>query len=437
MEIPVEEAPPLVAELALTPSQRRRAVTAATLGNGLEFYDFITFTFFAIQIGNSFFPSQNHFLSLMGSLATFGAGFITRPIGAHFLGGYADHHGRKPAMLISMSLMGLGITLLAITPSYATIGVAAPIIAVCARLIQGFALGGEVGSATVYMMESAKAHRRAFTMGWQGASQNVAATVGSLVGLILASVISEADLSSYGWRIALLLGVTIVPVALWVRASLPETLHGPDTTPVENIGFRGYMRPILLGFVIIASGTIATYIFNYMATYGQNTLHLSATISLAAEFGGNGISIAVILFGGWMSDRHGRRSVMIIPQLLFCLAIVPCFLWLTTERDAFSFIGANVIIGILSTYPYGAAYAAITESLPKEVRARAFALVYAIPVAAFGGTTQLVVTWLLQVTGAPMAIAWDLTAISVIGLIAMLGMRESAPVKLERAAAIA
>ncbi|MBO0749742.1 MAG: MFS transporter, partial [Porphyrobacter sp.] len=357
MEIPAEEAPPLVAELDLTPGQRRRAVAAATLGNGLEFYDFVTFTFFAIQIGNSFFPSQNHFVSLMASLATFGAGFVTRPIGAHVLGGYADRHGRKPAMLISMSLMGLGITLLAVTPGYATIGVAAPVIAVCARLIQGFALGGEVGSATVYMMESARAHRRALTMGWQGASQNVAVTIGSLVGLILSLLITEADLSAYGWRIALLLGVTIVPVALWVRSSLPETIQGPDTTPVENVGFRGYMRPILLGFVIIAAGTISTYIFNYMATYGQNTLHLSASISLAAEFAGNGISIAAILLGGWLSDLYGRKIVMIWPQIVFCLLIVPCFVWLTTERDALSFIGANLILQIFTTLPYGAAYA--------------------------------------------------------------------------------
>jgi MFS family permease len=434
MEIPTEGPPPLVAELDLSPSQRRRAVAAATLGNGLEFYDFITFTFFAIQIGNAFFPSHDRFISLMASLATFGAGFATRPLGAHVLGGFADRRGRKPAMLLSMSLMGLGITLLAVTPGYATIGVAAPIIAVCARLIQGFALGGEVGSATVYMMESAKTKSRALTMGWQGASQNVAATIGSLVGLILASLISEADLSAYGWRIAMLIGVTIVPVALWVRHTLPETLHGPETTPVENVGFRGYMRPVLLGFVIIAAGTISTYIFNYMATYGQNTLHLSATVSMAAEFGGNGIAVAAILLGGWLSDLYGRRIVMILPQLASCILIVPCFVWLTTERDALSFIGANLILQIATTLPYGAAYAAITEGIPKETRARAFALVYSIPVAAFGGTTQLVVTWLLHVTGAPMAIAWYLTAVTALGLLAMIAMRESAPVKLAKAA---
>jgi len=166
-----------------------------------------------------------------------------------------------------------------------------------------------------------------------------------------------------------------------------------------------------------------------MATYGQNTLHLSASVSLAAEFGGNGISIVIILLGGWLSDLYGRRVIMIWPQILFCLLIVPCFVWLTTERDAVSYIGANLILQIFGTLPYGAAYAAITEGIPKEVRARAFALVYSIPVAVFGGTTQLVVTWLLHVTGEPMALAWYLTAISAIGLVAMILMHESAPVK--------
>ncbi|MCB1691644.1 MAG: MFS transporter [Pseudomonadales bacterium] len=418
-----EDAPTAV----FTPAERRRAIVAATVGNGLEFYDFITFAFFAIQIGHTFFPSENAYLSLMASLATFGAGFITRPLGAYVLGGYADRHGRKSSMLISMTMMGFGILLLALTPGYATIGYAAPVIAVCARLIQGFALGGEVGSASIYMMESSTAQRRGFTMSWQGASQSIAATIGSLVGLGLAFVLTDDELSSYGWRIALLLGATIVPFALWIRNSLPETMEMEDTAPVPNNGLRSYLRPIVCGFLIIGSGTIATYIFQYMATYGQNTLGLSATLSFAGEFANNGISVVTVIIGGILSDRHGRKLLMTGPQLLFCLSIVPCFIWLTTERDAVSFIGANLILSGVTGFIYGSVYAAISESIPREVRARVFALVYSIPVAAFGGTTQLVVTWLLEVTGEPMSIAWYLTAISFIGLVSMAMLRESAP----------
>ncbi len=431
MEIPAEDAPEAPEfDHPLTRQQRRKAIFAATLGNGLEFYDFITFAFFAIQIGNTFFPSLNAYLSLMGSLATFFVGFLTRPLGAYVLGGYADRVGRKPAMMISMSLMGLGIVLLVVTPGYATIGYAAPVIAVIARMIQGFALGGEVGSATIYMMEGADPLRRGWSMSWQGASQNIAATAGSLVGLGLSAAMSNAELSDYGWRIALALGVTIVPVALWVRNSLPETIHHPDTAVVANDGFRSYLRPIVCGLIIIGAGTIATYIFQYMATYGQNTLQLSPTLSLGGEFANNGIGIIAILLGGAVSDRKGRKQAMLGPQLLFCALIVPCFLWLTTERDGVSFIGANLLLSFTQNYTYGAVYAAISESIPKIVRARVFALVYAVPVTFLGGSTQLVVTWLLHVTGSPMSIAWYLTGIALIGFGAMYALKESAPVKL-------
>jgi MFS family permease len=432
MEIPAEAAPTLTPDLDLTPRERRRAILAATLGNGLEFYDFITFAFFAIQIGHAFFPSESAFLSLMASLATFFVGFLTRPLGALVLGTYADRVGRKPAMMLSMTMMGGGMILLVLTPDFATIGYAAPVIAVIARMIQGFALGGEVGSATIYMMESATPERRGWTMSWQGASQNIAASAGAAVGLVLALVMSEAELSAYGWRIALGLGVLIVPVALYVRRTLPETIHHPDTAVVKSARFGAYLRPVVCGLIIIGSGTIGTYIFQYMSTYGQNTLKLSAGLSMGGEFANNAINVLAIMIGGAVSDRRGRRHVMLRPQLLFCVLIVPCFLWLTTERDAMSFIGANLILSFVSGYMYGAVYAAISESIPKEVRARVFALVYALPVAILGGSTQLVVTWILEVTGSPMSIAWYLTGISLIGFAAMYALKESAPAKLAK-----
>ncbi|MEP7221490.1 MAG: MFS transporter [Novosphingobium sp.] len=435
MEPVVEDVEPLETGDIMTLSQRRRAVAAATIGNGLEFYDFITYAFFAIQIGKTFFPSSSPFLSLMGSLATFGAGFITRPLGAHVLGGYADTHGRKPAMLISMAMMGAGILLLALTPGYAQIGYAAPVIAVCARLIQGFALGGEVGSASIYMMESSTSARRGYTMSWQGASQGIAATVGSLVGLGLSLVMSEGELADYGWRIALLLGALIVPFALVIRNSLPETLggaHGSHAAAPAAAPLASYARPVVCGFLIIASGTIATYIFNYMATYGQNTLGLSTSVSMAGEFVNNGIGVIAVMIGGWMSDRHGRRPIMLWAQGLLGVLILPCFLWLTTARDAGAFIGVNLVLSAVGSFHFGAIYAAISESLPRAVRARVFALVYSVPVALFGGTTQMVVTWMLHVTGNPLSIAWYLTGVTFLGLAAMVAMRESAPVRAVR-----
>ena len=424
------EAPP-----PLTRAATRKAITAASVGNALEFYDFVTFAFFAIQIGRTFFPGGSAFLSLMGALATFGAGFITRPIGAYVLGGYADRVGRKPAMLFSMTLMGVAIAVLALTPGYATIGIAAPIIAIGARLAQGFALGGEVGSATSYMMEAATPANRGFMISWQGATQNIAGSIGALVGIALATFLLPAQIDQYGWRIALLLGVIIVPFGLMVRRSLPETLHHDDPVERDPNAYLAYRKVIALGFLIIAQGTITAYIFKYMATYGQAELHLSTTVSMIAQFGNEFAGLLVILVGGFYCDRIGRRPVMIWPQLLFTLTIIPCFLWLTTARTGTSFLLSNILLSLLSNAQYGAAYTAILESIPRRLRARVFALVYSVPVAVFGGTTQLAITWLLHVTGSSMSIAWYLFGISLIGCLAMWAMPETAPIRRREGAA--
>jgi MFS family permease len=331
-----------------------------------------------------------------------------------------------------MILMGCGILLLALTPGYATIGIAAPLLALTARLMQGFALGGEVGSATAYMMESADDERRGMTISWQSISQQISSTIGALVGLGLTLVLTKLQLDQFGWRIALLLGAAIVPFALFIRNSLPETHDLVAAQSSKVVPFHTYRRVIGLGFAMIAAATIATYIFHYMATYGQNSLHLSSSVAFAGQTANEAIGILAAMLGGRLSDRVGRRWVMIVPQWAFLLAIIPCFVWFTTARTATAFIGANLILSLSSQMQVGACFAAITESLPATVRARAFALVYSVPVAVFGGTTQLVVTWLLHVTGNPLAIAWYLTGVTAIGLLAMIAMRESAPVRLRR-----
>lgn len=425
-------APQAISHPDLTPAQMRQAVTAAAVGNALEFYDFITFAFFAIQIGKTFFPSADPFISLMGSLGTFGAGFLARPIGAWVIGGYADRKGRKPAMLLSMTLMGMAIVALTLIPGYATIGIAAPILAVTCRLVQGFALGGEVGSATTYMIEAVHEDRRGISSSWQGTSQQIAATTGAGIGMLLSAHLSGQQLTDWGWRLALAIGTLIVPFALIIRKSLPETLsHHRDRESHEPIPpVRSYIRVVILGALAIGSGTIVNYVFQYMATYGQNTLKLSATVSLAGEFVNNGVAIVGIIIGGWLSDRIGRRPVMIWPQLIFVIAIIPGFAILDRFRTAEAFLSVNAVLSVLNSFYAGALYAAICESLPTAVRSRVFALVYAVPVTLLGGTTQLLVTWMLKVTQNPMAIAWYLTTVALIGLVAMAMKRESAPAKL-------
>lgn len=414
---------------SLSRREQRKAVFAATIGCGLEFYDFLTFAFFAIQIGETFFPSHDRYLSLMGSLATFGAGFVGRPIGAWVLGGYGDRAGRKPAMLLSMTMMGLAIAVLALTPGYAAIGVAAPVIAVLARFVQGFALGGEIGSATVYMVEAGAIERRGRSASYQGVCQGIALSLGALVGFILSSWLNAEQLSAYGWRIALLLGVAIVPFALWMRRSLPETQGSPEPELPATSGGPSFRQIVWLGAALMGSSTIANYVQTYMTTFGQTQLNLTTQMSMAAQLAGNVMIIAAAMMGGAACDKWGRKPLLVFPALTLTATMFPMIFWVDATQSLTAFFAVNLLLGLLNNVNAPALYAAIAESLPPEGRSRGFSLIYSLPVAALGGTTQLFITWLLKATGTPLALGWYMTAICAIGATAAWLLPESAPVK--------
>ncbi|MBR0741963.1 MFS transporter [Bradyrhizobium liaoningense] len=414
------------------PFNVKRAALAATIGNMLEFYDFITYSFFAIQIGHTFFPTGSEYGTLMLSLATFGAGFVTRPIGGIVLGIYSDRIGRRPAMLLSFALMGLSILTIALTPSYQSIGLAAPIIVIAARMVQGFALGGEVGPTTAYLAEIAPPAHRALAVAWQPASQEIAATAGALVGVILTRTMAPEMLQSHGWRLAFVIGAVCLPFGLWMRRTLPETISHPLAVK-ESTGHlsqaRRHLGVIALALMILASGTISTYVTQYMTTYAQNTLHVSSTLAFAVSLVSNGIQFVGALLGGWLADRLGRKPVMIWPQLATLLLTYPTFLWIVHAPGALSLLAGFGMLSIVGSLPFTAFYATFTEALPQNIRGGVFATVYAVAIASFGGTAQLVVTWLLHVTGNPLAPAWYLLLAAGVGLVAMSLMPETAPVK--------
>jgi MFS transporter, MHS family, citrate/tricarballylate:H+ symporter len=414
-----------------------RSIFGATIGNMLEFYDFITYSFFAIQIGHTFFPIQSEFGSLMLSLATFGVGFVTRPIGAVFIGAYSDRAGRRPAMMLSYVMMGTAIVALALTPSYGTIGITAPILAILARMVQGFSLGGEVGPTTAYLMEAAPITRRGLAVSFQPASQQIAATAGGLVGVILSETMSSTALDSYGWRIAFLIGAITLPVGLWLRTGLAETLHLEERdAPSENANakrsdlLRANLHVVILGLFVLASGTIITYVTQYMTTYAENTLHVNPDLAFATTTVSNGTGIIAALLGGWLADRLGRWPVMVWPQVCALLLTYPVFLWIVQSRGAWALLGGLGLLSFISSIPFSAFYVALIESLPKNIRGGTFATIYAVAIATFGGTAQLVVTWLIHVTGNPLAPAWYMLFATAVGLIAMTLMRETAPGRL-------
>ncbi len=410
-----------------------RQVAAVVTGNGLEFYDFLTFSFFAVQIGQTFFPNkQDPTVSLLAALATFGAGFLTRPVGAFFIGRFADRAGRRPAMLLSFSLMGVAITGIALTPSYHQIGFAAPILAVLFRLLQGFALGGEVGPSTAYLLEAAPPHRRGFYASLQYMGQDTAVLCAGLMGVLLSSLMSADGLRDYGWRIALLVGTLIVPFALILRRGLAETLE--PVAPADGDGPRVKTpipwRVVLLGFTMLAAGTTANYVLDYMTTYASTTLHMATKLAFGATVAVGLAGLTCDMLGGVLSDRFGRRPVMLIFWIGLLLAVGPSFWLIAHYRNLFALMAATALLSGLLNLSTSAMLTSVTESLPMQVRSGTLALVYALAISVFGGSAQFNVAALSHLFHSELVPAFYMGGGVVIGLAAMLMMRESAPVRL-------
>jgi MFS family permease len=406
-------------------------VAAVVAGNALGFYDYLTYGFFAVYISSAFFPSDNPSTSLLLTLGVFFIGFFARPVGAVVLGTMGDRVGRKPALILSFSLMGIGVLGLALTPNYASIGIAAPILVLLFRIIQGFALGGEVGPTTAYMLEAAPPERRGLYASFQATTQDFAVLCAGLVGFALASFLSTAQLQSWGWRVAFLIGGSIIPFVLVARRNLEETFSLADT-PDEPVAFRPHLRIAVLGLAIIGSGTILSYTLNYMTTYAMDTLHMAASVAFAATIVNGASGVLFDSVSGWLSDRYGRKPVMIIPGALLVLACMPVFLAIVHFQSATAFLVGVGVIAVLGAFSQPPVLIALTEALPRAIRSRGLSTVYALAIATFGGGTPLLVKWLLTQVGNPLVPAWLLTPVSAIGVIAMLLFPETAPVKTGR-----
>jgi MFS family permease len=406
------------------------AVVATVLGNALEFYDFTAYAFFAVMIGHAFFPSHDPFISLLFSVTAFGVGFVSRPLGGIVIGAYADRAGRRPAMMLSIALMAAGMVLLAATPSYATIGLAAPILVVVARLVQGFALGGEVGPSTSYLLEAAPPRKRGQYAVWQIASQGAASALAGALGVLLSFLIGTDAMESWGWRIPFLVGIAIVPVGLVMRSRLQETVDlgaktvHPSAAHVLSALLKHHRRPLLLALMLITSGTIATYVGLYMTTYALSTLHMATGASMGATVVTGLCLLGFGLAGGWLSDRVGRKSVYLISKLALTAVAWPAFVLINHHRT----LGALLMMaGLMSALNAlgGVVLVVIPECFPKSVRSAGLSVAYALAVTVFGGTTQVIVTWLIHATGNPLSPAWYLVGTSGIGIAAILMVEET------------
>ncbi|SEK16490.1 Major Facilitator Superfamily protein [Variovorax sp. OK605] len=413
----------------------RKAVAAAVAGNALEFYDFVIYAYFAVYIGRTFFPVGGEFGSLMLSLATFGVGFFTRPLGGVLIGAFADKAGRKPAMLLTVALITFGTLGMAATPSYASIGIAAPVIVVFCRLLQGLALGGEVGPATALLIEAAPPGRRGLYASWQIASQGIAVAVGGVFGVTLSLMLPPDQLASWGWRVPFLFSLVLIPIAFYIRRSLPETHEGSrDRTGAQIVGsvFGKHRRILVLGILISASTAVASQVGNYMVTYAVQVLKLPPALAQGSVLTGGVMTFLFALLGGWLCDRHGRKVINTLPRIALVVLIVPMFLWLSGAPSAVTLLGVSAVLAALTAVFGAAGLVTIPELMPIAIRSTGLSLVYAISTSLFGGTTQFVVTWLLAVTHNPLAPAYYVMVMSALSVWAMWMLPESRDVDVTR-----
>lgn len=410
-----------------TVAQRRRAVCAAVICAILEFFDFVCYAFFAVQIGHAFFPATEPNVSLLMAVAVFGMGFIARPVGSVVIGHYADRVGRRPALLLSATLMTAGTLGLALTPGYAAIGLAAPLLVIAWRLLQGFALGGEMGPSIAFLLEIAPPGRRASYVAWQIAGQGIATVLAGLLGFVLSACLAPSDMAEWGWRVPFAIGALLVPVALYLRATMPETLHLPATpaAPVERRRALWRDKSVLLGVGVIAGGTVSTYVGTYMTTYATTVLKFPPSAGIGVTLAVGLATVAGALAGGRLADRIGRWPLMFWPRLLTAVLCVPAFMLLASSPNMATLLGVAAGLAFLTAANGSGVLTAICELFPPERRAMALALVYSVGVSLFGGSTQLLVTWLVRETGNQIAPAWYVAAVSAVAVLVTVCLPET------------
>lgn len=409
-----------------------RLIAACTIGNALEFFDFVVYSFFAATIGKLFFPSADPAVQLLLSFATYGVGFFLRPLGGVILGAYADRRGRKRATVLTLMLMALGTATIGLTPTYEQIGFFGPLLVVAGRLIQGFSAGGEVGASTTLLSESAPVDERGFYGAWQLASQGLAVLAAAGIAYTITNMLTPAEVASWGWRIPFVSGILIVPVGLWLRSALEETHANEDeaktaqTSSLREV-FSGHWRRLLLGVMLVVGGTAANaVIVLYMATYAVRQLNMPPASGLLAGIVAGIVTLIAAPLAGALSDRIGRRTVAGASYLLIAVLIYPAFLLLNASPTLGTLLAVVAVLGTFNATGGAPAIISLTEIFPTQVRATGMSLVYALGVAIFGGFGQFIVTWLIQVLATPIAPAYYVIGCCVSSLIALSMLPETA-----------
>ncbi|AOJ85243.1 hypothetical protein WS87_00345 (plasmid) [Burkholderia sp. MSMB0856] len=397
-------------------NQVARNIAIASFGNALEWFDFIVYGFLATVIAKVFFPAADEFSSILLATASFGVPFLVRPVGAVLIGRYGDRNGRKPALTLTVAMMLVGTLIIALTPSYQTIGVAAPVLIVAARIIQGFAAGGEFGSATAFLAEQDPA-RRGFYGSWQFASQGVASILAAGVTWLMFATLPIDTIVAWAWRIPFILGLAIGPVGLLMRRSMHETDEFAATQSAPG-GANASRRPrrtglcarsaaILACVGLVMSGTVSSYVLVlYLPTFAIRQLHLPPATAFASAAAMGLVSFVASPFAGALSDRFGRARIMAFGLIAAALAIMPAFGVLLAHPALATLIACQLAVGLLLSFYTGPLAALMAEIFPTHERTFGISVGYNLSVTLFGGFAPAILTLLIHTTKSDMAPGW-------------------------------
>lgn len=420
-----------------------KIILATSIGNALEWYDIVVYGYFAAYISVAFFPSESHSVSVMLALGTFALSFFIRPVGAIILGGFADRRGRKPALTLTIMLMFVGTLMIVFMPPASAIGLAAPLLILLARLIQGFAAGGEFGSATALMVEHLP-HKRGFAASWQFTSQAMASLIASALGVALTTSLTQTQLETWGFRIPFAVGLLVGPIGLYIRRHIPESPEflaaaGADGSGAGAAGTQGgtvklghsggsAIKGILLQnklalFVAIGAIAVSTcvnYFITYVPTYAVDNLGMTSSAGFYATLASGIVLLLVTPFSGHFSDKLGRIPLMLPAAIAIMVSTYFLFSWVVAAKSLVVLILVVVIFSLCKATYYGPLASVMSDVFPTEVRGTGLSLSYNVGVAVFGGLTPLVAAWIIGVTGDAKSPAyWLLTAgaLSIVSLV--------------------
>ena len=404
-----------------------RLIVATSVGNALEWYDITVYGYFAAYISKAFFPNDDPTISILLTFGTFGLSYLIRPVGGVVLGAYADRHGRKASLMISIVLMTIGTLVIAFMPAYGTIGIVAPVAVLASRLVQGFSAGGEFGSSTAFLVEHAP-DRRGFIASWQFASQGLSTLLASAFGVGLTSWMAPAEMQSWGWRVPFLFGILVGPVGIYIRNHLEDATAPPAQkrdSPVSEVFLRQKLR-VILSIGALAISTAVNYLIIYMPTYAVKTLNLPPTVGFVATFSAGIVLTFLTPIAGMISDRVGRTTHMIAVNLLLLFSIYPAFLFLTKHPTPVVIVIAVFWLATLKSLYYGPLAALMSELFPAAIRATGLGLGYNIGVTLFGGMGPVIMASLGSIAFiGDLAPGYYLTLVGVLSLVTLVTIRKT------------